>query len=89
MASACNFLAGAFFVNAGYLCLTRLSVPILSTDLTETRKISGVRSSVHAIFLLPRLHSKVERPTEGLAHKPGKLSGRAPHSKFGYGHFSG
>ncbi|MGA2433748.1 MAG: hypothetical protein ABSG25_00530 [Bryobacteraceae bacterium] len=51
----CKFLAGAFFVSAGtlfYLHLYRVSVPIFNTGLTETPKISGVRSIVHAILFL-------------------------------------
>jgi hypothetical protein len=35
------------------------------------------------IYFLPRFHSKVEKPTEGIAYKPDNLTGRAPHSKCG------
>jgi predicted transporter len=51
----CEFLAGAFFVNAGilfYLYLARVSVPLLGTGFIETPEISGVRSIVHAILFL-------------------------------------
>ena len=51
----CKFLAGALFVNAGvllYLHLSRVSVPILGTRLTETPEVSGVRSLVHAVLFL-------------------------------------
>ncbi len=50
-----NFLAGAFFVSAGilfYLYLARVSVPLLGTGLTETPKMSGIRSIVHAVLFL-------------------------------------
>ena len=55
----CKFLAGAFFVSAGvlfYLYLARVPVPILGTSLTETPKISGLRSIVHVILFLTFLY---------------------------------
>ena len=54
----CKFPACAF-VNAGvlfYLYLTRVSVPILGTGLTQTPEISGVRSIVHVVLYLTVLY---------------------------------
>ena len=48
-----KFLAGAFFVSAGiqfYLCLAKVSVPLLGTNLVVTPEISGWRSIVHFIL---------------------------------------
>jgi hypothetical protein len=48
-----KFLAGAFFVTAGiqfYLCLAKVSVPLLGTNLVLTPEISGCRSIVHFIL---------------------------------------
>jgi hypothetical protein len=51
----CKFLAGAFFVSAGvlfYLYRTRVSVPLLGTNIIETPEVSGVRSIVHAVLFV-------------------------------------
>jgi uncharacterized membrane protein len=48
-----KFLAGAFFVSAGiqfYLCLAKVSVPLLGTNLVVTPEISEWRSIVHFIL---------------------------------------
>ena len=48
-----KLLAGAFFVSAGiqfYLCLAKVSVPLLGTNLVVTPEISGWRSIVHFIL---------------------------------------
>ena len=48
-----KFLAGAFFVSAGilfYLYLSKVSVPLLGTNLVGTPEISGWRSIVHFIL---------------------------------------
>ena len=48
-----KFLAGAFFVSSGvllYLCLAKVSVPILGTTLVQTPEVAGTRSVVHFVF---------------------------------------
>jgi hypothetical protein len=48
-----KFLAGAFFVSAGIqfdLHLTKVSVPLLGTNLVLTPKISRWRSIIHFIL---------------------------------------
>jgi hypothetical protein len=50
-----KFLAGAFFVSAGfqlYLYFTNVSVPLLGTHLVLTPEISGWRSIPHFVFFL-------------------------------------
>ena len=50
-----KFLAGAFFVSAGiqfYLCLAKVSVPLLGTNLVLTPEISGLRSIIHFILFV-------------------------------------
>jgi hypothetical protein len=55
-----KFLAGAFFVSAGiqfYLCLAKVSVPLLGTNLVLTPEISGgaLHRSFHLVRALPLL----------------------------------
>lgn len=61
-----KFLAGAFFVSAGflfYLYLAEVSVPLLGTTFVETPQISGGRSIVHFIlFLLCLYFGFVRKP---------------------------
>ncbi len=48
-----KFLAGAFFVSSGvllYLCLAKVSIPILGTALVQTPELAGTRSAVHFVF---------------------------------------
>ena len=67
----CKFLAGAFFVNAGilfYLYLTRVPVPLLGTNFTQTPEVSGVRAIVHTVlfvtfFYLGFLRKRTSRST--------------------------
>lgn len=63
-----KFLAGAFFVSAGiqfYLYLTKVSVPLLGTDLVVTPEISGIRSIVHFIlFGLCLYFGFIKKPTD-------------------------
>jgi len=50
-----KFLAGAFFVSAGfqlYLYFANVSVPLLGTRLVLTPEISGLRSIPHFAFFL-------------------------------------
>lgn len=54
-----KFLAGAFFVCSGvlfYLYITKVSVPILFFNLTETPEISGMRAIVHFVLFLTTLY---------------------------------
>jgi hypothetical protein len=55
----CKFLAGAFFVSTGvlfYLCLARVSVPLLGTGFVETPEISGVRAIFNGVFFVVFFH---------------------------------
>jgi hypothetical protein len=52
---ACQFLAGAFCVNAGvlfYLYVARVPGPLLGTRFTQTPEVSCVRSIGHAVLFL-------------------------------------
>jgi hypothetical protein len=50
-----KFLAGAFFVSAGtqfYFYLTKISVPLLGTNIVQTPGLSGARAILHFVFFL-------------------------------------
>jgi hypothetical protein len=72
-----KFLAGAFFVSAGwlfYLYLANVSVPLLGTNLIFTPEINGLRSIAHAVLFLLCLYfgfiAKPKRPPSSARSDP-------------------
>jgi hypothetical protein len=73
-----KFLAGAFFVSAGfqfYLYLAKVPVPLLGTHLVLTPEISGWRAIPHFVFFLLCLYfCFIAKPKE----RPGSQPGPSP-----------